>query len=92
MAHKFKVGQTVTILSRKKEGNWENTNAGGSGIVERTHTQDHGYADTNLYSLWLVFDDGITKSRSCYWYEEKYLQMECSNEERGLKILNKRNE
>lgn len=87
---KFKRGQTVLILPRNLEGNmsWENTNVGGYAIIESffDKTAPMDYEDTHLYSLWLLFDDG-TPSRSCHWFEEKYLQIECSNEQRGIKIL-----
>ena len=90
--HKFKAGQTVTILSRQTDGyykSWNNTNVGGLGIVEKLvdyGTQADGYEDHNLYGLLLLADDFKPIRRMC-WYEEKYLQLYCSNEERGKKIL-----
>jgi hypothetical protein len=94
---KFKRGQTVVILSRGIFPDWENTNVGGFGIIERhvpfDEIEDCGDYNTDtehLYSLWLMFDDGDgdgNDNRSCRWFEEKYLELYCSNEERGLKIL-----
>ena len=96
---KFKRGQTVRILSRGElaNGSWENTNVGGNGIVTRiSHRSQEGsygmdsYEDGFIYSLWLLFD-GVKENRICSWFEEKYIELYCSNEERGLKILKEEN-
>jgi len=97
---KFKRGQTVKILHRNLSRNkrWENTNAGGYGIImsfehlDPTSTSlsnepgESTYEDENLYELWLLFEDG-QKNRTCGMFEEKYLELYCSNEDRGLKVL-----
>ena len=90
----FKRGQTVKILSRNDSsaGGWENTNVGGHGIVinsKKNKNNNSDYRDDNLYSLWVLFDDQNErrKNRMIKWFEEKFLELYCSNEERGLKIL-----
>lgn len=93
---KFKRGYTVLIQSRTGDhpNQWENTNVGGYGIIESIKWGDvsSGYPSSeynsgHLYSLWLLFNDGRREDRSCCWFEEKYLELYCSNEKRGLKIL-----
>jgi len=95
---KFKRGQTVTILSRNPLDNnrWENNNVGGNAIIERasdSSTESYGedYESEIVYSLWLLFENG-KRNRICSWFEEKYLELYCSNEERGLKILKDKEE
>jgi len=96
---KFKRGQTVSILPRNTEGvrrgddDWENSNVGGLGVVTKVIKEiDHvfdNYESGHLYELWLIFEDETT-NRLCYCFEERYLELYCSNEIRGLKILEQR--
>jgi hypothetical protein len=85
---KFKRGQTVKILSRLPDNtDWENSNVRGNGVIEFYDSNDFGdYVDTNLYGLVLLNCDG-TFLRRCNYFEEKFLELYCSNEERGLKII-----
>jgi len=98
--YKFKRGQTVKILSRKdlREGgnvnNWENSHVGGYAIIVEVKTEvsivSSSYTDSTLYSLLLLDKEGL-KLRKAYWFEEKYLELYCSNELRGLTILDSTN-
>lgn len=86
---KFKRGHTVKILSRRaKSDKWENTNVDGEGIVEEFKYAESNvdYLHPNLYKLWVMYDN--PKNRlSIKWFEENFLEMVCSNETRGEKIL-----
>lgn len=94
---KFKIGQTVKVLSRLTNrvndwenihNDWENIHVNNEAIIKSFSAEGgigrfHQY---KRYSLWLLHDDARL-NRSCSWFEEIYLELVCSNEKRGLKIL-----
>lgn len=87
---KFKRGQTVTILSRKENGEnadideyiWENSHLGENAIIEKfyiSHGGNNAPTGSIIYSLFLLYDNG--PGGSCAWFEERFLKLYCSNEE-----------
>ena len=102
---KFKVGQLVLILSRgefaaRNGGNyvygWDNSGAGQYAIIHGSHQHDAGqhvsYKPGWLYSL-IILENGedyYAGSRECSSYEEEFLELYCSNEEKGKEFIKNR--
>ena len=93
---KFKRGQTVTILSRRTPEDpscWENCHLGNRAIIEFSNVEARiikpglGQRDVIAYSLYLLHDDNPGLDYSTSWFEQKFLELYCSNEERGKKII-----
>ena len=94
MEQKFKRGFRVEILSRQIRGESENTTVGCDAIIEYSSIEknderiDESYhRDEPCYHLLILQRDGSV--RSLHWFEEKYLELVCRNEEKGKAILAK---
>ena len=97
MEEKYPRGTRVEILSRfsdSHDAKWENTSYGSEAIIEHSSLNvDAGEImpridrdeTAPLYYIAIIRKNKIL-SRS-WWYEEKYLQIVCTNLEKGLRIL-----
>lgn len=92
MEPKFKCGYRVEILSRKegRPDEWENANLGKEAIIIKsdTHVENLGLninTTKPFYKLLILDEDD--RAHADWWYEEDFLQLICSNEEKGIKIL-----
>ena len=96
MEQKFKRGFRVEILPRGIKGQWENTGIGCEAIIEYSSIEKNGERESvdgeyrqqePCYRI-LIFHNN-DDVRSTHWFEEKYLELVCCNEEKGKAILTK---
>ena len=96
MEQKFKRGFRVEILSRQISGEWENTGVGCEAIIEYSSIEKNGERERvdesyrregPCYRILILHNDGSV--RSLHWFEEKFLELICRNEEKGKAILAK---
>lgn len=96
MTPKFKTGFRVSILPRvnKNLGHWENSSIGCDAIINASNLdEDYGYEQpTNEYDKSAACYDIIIleKDGTMYglrWFEENALELICTNDEKGKKII-----
>lgn len=68
---------------------WENSSVGCEAIIESSakypSQKDPDYEPGHLYHILILKKNG--EVCSLHWFEEKYLELVCCNENKGLAVL-----
>ena len=98
-AQKFNRGHRVLICSRYTNPNnsWENKHIGDEAIIEysnleKSFSSSEVYCSIPALIKYRLYIMPLNKnSFTLHWYEEEFLELICSNEEKGKTILMKNN-